>query len=650
MAIRRNKKRAFGVNEPIRHPDYHRPVTRRDFLAQGFIGGSATVIAPTVLGLIASPGKADAALSQDVNAMLEANECNIRGALGSKVPFICFDLAGGANIAGSNVLVGQQNGQTDLLTTAGYSKLGIPGDMAPTASNPGTFVNTTLGLAFHGGRAGRVPGVFNSGFDGSAFLDGIMTKVSTTTAAGINGVVVPARSENDTGNNPHNPMYGIARAGARGQLLTLIGSQNSDSGGNSMAPASLMNAEWRPTKIDRTSDATGLVDTGELGSMFGNIPDTVTVMESIQRMSAFKLNLNTVNTGLGAGDPAAKHLVRCGYVRTAYQVDEFGDPSNLNPRVDPRITGGTVNGQTYTPIFTVENGSLRSNGLQSGEYEKTAAVMKLVVDGKAGAGTISMGGFDYHDGTRATGELRDFRAGECIGACLEYAARRGTPLMIYVFSDGSLSSNGMIDNTGDGKGKGQWTGDNQSTAASFFLVYNPGAPPTVLAPGNQLGWFRANGDVEAMSSPAANSVNNLVELVVLNYLALHGEQDRISDPDMFPGSVFSNAVLRQRFTGFAELQSTPGGGGGGGGGGPTSCNTTDISLNHGHSFLLTPAQLVAGVPLLVTAGTDGHTHTVTLTAQDVLALSSGQSVSVMTSSDGMPAPQGHTHEIDLTCM
>ena len=79
--------------------------------------------------------------------------------------------------------------------------------------------------------------------------------------------------------------------------------------------------------------------------------------------------------------------------------------------------------------------------------------MKMVINGYAGAGTITMGGFDYHDGTRATGEMRNFRAGRCIGACLEYAARKDKPLMIYVFSDGSLTRNGMIDNSADGRGK-----------------------------------------------------------------------------------------------------------------------------------------------------------------------------------------------------
>ena len=49
--------------------------------------------------------------------------------------------------------------------------------------------------------------------------------------------------------------------------------------------------------------------------------------------------------------------------------------------------------------------------------------MKELID----AGTITMGGYDYHGQGRATGEIMDLRAGRCMGACLEYAARRGVP-------------------------------------------------------------------------------------------------------------------------------------------------------------------------------------------------------------------------------
>ena len=349
----------------------------------------------------------------------------------------------------------------------------------------------------------------------SAFLRGMLEKTSTTTRAGVNGAIIAARSENDTGNNPHNPMYGLAKYGSKGELLTLIGSENSDSGGNSMAPAMLMDVTNRPTKIDRTSDVTGLVDTGELGTLFTNPTDTVAVMESMARISQAKLG--HVDTQLPT-DTDVKNLVQCAYIKTADTVDRFNNPAALNPSVDPLITG---TGGVFGPDFGNDR-----------EFEKTAAVMKLVVDGLAGAGTISMGGFDYHTGDRATGELRDLRAGRCIGACLEYAARKNKPLMIYVFSDGSLSSDGSVDSSVDGRGKGVWTGDNQQTAAAFFLVYNPpasGGRPVLMTSGagaprhQQIGYFSAGGDVVNSSSPAANNVNLLVQTVLLNYMALHGD-------------------------------------------------------------------------------------------------------------------------------
>jgi hypothetical protein len=388
----------------------------------------------------------------------------------------------------------------DFLTTAGYSRLGLPGDMTPNL--PG-FINSSFGLAFH---------------SDSAFLRGMQQRAQAATAANTNGTIIAARSENDTGNNPHNPMYGIARTGARGELLTLIGSVSSDSGGNSMAPAMMVDAAIRPTKVDRASDVTGLVDTGELGTLFTNPTDAVSVMESMAVLSHRKhAAVNSNPGGSGALDDAAlKQFNKCGYVKSAYLAERFNNPASLDPGLDPLVVGPT--GIFTQAEYTAER-----------EFQKTAAVMKMVIDGNAGAGTIQMGGFDYHTGERATGELRDLRAGQCIGACLEYAARRGRPLMIYVFSDGSLSSNGMIDSSVNGRGKGVWTGDNQATAASFFLVYNPLAPPLLRAPTmNQIGWYSGDGSVVNSSSPAANAVNLLVEMTILNYMALNGDEGQFA--------------------------------------------------------------------------------------------------------------------------
>jgi hypothetical protein len=480
----------YGLDTPLRHTDHPRPVSRRQFIAQGFMRGGATLAGASLYGLFANPRAAQAALSPDI-AALRTSPCNIVPGAGM-VPFIAFDLAGGANIAGSNVLMGQGGGQLDFLSTAGYSKLGIPGDMVPNAAaGAASFIDQQLGLAFH---------------SDSAFLRGIIERTAVNTRAGVNGTIIGARSENDTGNNPHNPMYGLHSAGSLGDLLGLIGSQSSDSGGNSMAPSYMIDNAARPTKVDRASDVTGLVDTGKLVGLLSQ-QDAVAVLESIERIS--KKKLDRIDTKLST-DAVIKNMVQCGYVKAADLADRFGNAlAALNPDVDTNIVG---------PAGVFSSAEYNSDS----EFRKTAAVMKMVVNGYAGAGTITMGGFDYHTGDRATGEVRDLRAGRCMGACLEYAARLGRPLMIYVFSDGSLSSNGMVDNSVNGRGKGQWTGDNQSTAASFFLVYSPTGRPVALR--NQIGAFSADGSVNTAAHPGANAVNLLAEMVVLNYMALHGRQ------------------------------------------------------------------------------------------------------------------------------
>jgi len=237
---------------------------------------------------------------------------------------------------------------------------------------------------------------------------------------------------------------------------------------------------------------------------------------------------------------------KCGYVKSTYLAETFSDPAALNPTLDTDIVGpGGIFSQAEYDA--------------DGEFRKTAAVMKMVVNGFAGAGTITMGGYDYHGQGRATGEVRNFRAGRCIGACLEYAARVGKPLMIYVFSDGSLNANGQVDNTADGRGKFMWVSDNQSTASSFFLVYSPAGPPALLdgagglpaARHQQIGYFRADGSVETASHPGANAVNLLVETIILNWMALHGEQNLFQN--LFPQHGLGSSDLRDSLTAFDSI-------------------------------------------------------------------------------------------------
>jgi len=517
------KNQYIAPDSPLIYEDHGRPMSRRQFVRQGFMTGSATVLSGGIFSMFANPNAAMAAIAPDLQALQADIGCSlVPSGAGGSVPFICFDLAGGANLAGSNVLVGQGAGQMDLLSTAGYSKLGVPGDMLPgqdstgvTLLNPSAtnnFTNDELNLIFHAD---------------SPMLFGIREKAPNAIATGqIDGSVIPARSDNDTGNNPHNPLYGLVMAGARGEVVDIIGSRSSVSGGNSMAPAMQINAEFRPTKVDRPSDVTGMVDVGDLTTILG-ADDVTAVMESISRVTHKKLKLGTVNTGLPTQDEIIKDLINCNYLKAADITNRFASVP-VDPLGDANIRS----------IFSDTELGIVGNGDR--EFRKTASVMKMVLNGYAAGGCVTMGGYDYHTGDRTVGENRDLRAGRCIGACLEYAQLLDKPLMIYVFSDGSVFSNGNPDDsatTGTGEGlvlggggKGQWTGDNSSTACSYFLAYDPlknvpiygGGIPRPVELHRQIGRMSDGASVVTSATPAANNVNLLVNMMLLNYMALNG--------------------------------------------------------------------------------------------------------------------------------
>ncbi len=458
-----------------------RPRSRRDFLGRGLIGGVSTVFLPSLATMIAKEAHA-----QDA-CVLE----NTPGLGAGKIPFLGFDMGGGANIAGSNVMVGGMGGQEDFLEIRGYEKLGLPEAIAP--QNVG--VDRSFGLAMH---------------PDSAMLRGLMSKTSAGTRANVNGLVIPARSENDTGNNPHNPIYGIARAGANGEFVATIGTRNSESGGKSRAPDSMIQADLRPTKVSSPNEAIGLAG----GNTDDGFPNG-RVAETSAIISGLKLGQLTA-------EQATKALVQCGFDKASATLNTSIAATDLDPEADAALQAIFPGGE-----------------LDDRDFRKAAAAMKVVLNGYGGAGTVEYGGRDYHQDPRPETDGKDFVVGQAMGGALEYAAQLGKPLMIYCFSDGSVSADtNRPEDDGNGVTKFRWRSDNSQTAASFILVYNPNGQPILRggAASQQLGMFRPDGNVETGATPFANSVGTLAELVVLNYLGLHGQEG------MF-GSVLGNPGL-----------------------------------------------------------------------------------------------------------
>lgn len=449
----------------------HKLLSRRDFLSHGLMAGFGTLMVPTLLS------------SLKMNAAM-ALECGPGQALVNQgIPIMIFDLAGGSNIGGSNIIVGNKGGQLDFLPT--YDTLGLPPEMHP--KNAGQTSNE-LGLVFHAD---------------SAILRGIRSTTAQSTRDKIDGAVFCASSNDDTQNNPHNPIYWLTKAGAVGDLTSMAGTQGSESGGNSVVPPTSLIPTMKPVTINTPKDALNLVNIGKLGTLFG--PDkSMKVLKAIENMSSTRV----AQFSRRSLPDQLKDLVNCGYIQSQDALNRFL-PSAIDPTQDAQVTS------TF-------------NNLNDGDQRKTATIAKLILDGHVGVGTITLGGYDYHTDERGTGEQLDFKLGDLLGRVMELAAKKQKDMFIYIVTDGGVSANGKIDNSTNGRGKYGWSGDSSQRASTFCLYYRNAGRATLRVNGRrQIGAFKINENVDLGASLVSNSVTNLAKAVVANYLALSGKEGNL---------------------------------------------------------------------------------------------------------------------------
>lgn len=463
-----------SLNGPFYHESHKRPVTRRELLSQGFLAASSTALMPSLFSMLFNRS----AYAQE----LACGPANGMATKRATVPFLAFDLAGGGNLVGSEVLVGKAGGQEDYL--ASYATLGLPPDMSPGMVQP----NKELGLAFH---------------PDAAILRGIQQIVTDPAIrAKIDGMVFCAASDNDTSNNPHNPMYWIAKAGAQGQLVSLLGTSGRPSGGNSSAPASSVNPAFNPVTIKTSADALGLVNPGKIAQLLADDKAMAKILAAARSMSASQL----AKFQQKDMPSQLRSLVECGYVTSGDLVSKFG-PDQVDPSKDAMVTG----------LFNLTDATQGQVG----------SIAKLLLDGYAGAGTVSLGGFDYHTGNRATGEQKNLEVGMHIGRAINLAAAKQEDLMIYVFTDGGVVANATPDSSTGGRGKNAWAGDDEERSGSFALVYRHAGKMEIRNNQRQIGSFKDNGAVDREVTKISSSVETLSKAVVANYLALHGKESEL---------------------------------------------------------------------------------------------------------------------------
>lgn len=449
--------------KPMKH-EGHALHSRRDFLAQGFLGTMAFTLAPTALSL--------------ASRSAFGAECADQTVFDNLTPIIIIELAGGGNLPGSNVMVGGKGGQEDFL--ASYDSLGLPSDMHPSKSGQ---ANNELGLVYH---------------SDSGILRGIQSATSTATRANVDGTIFCTVTSDDTANNQFNPMYWLNKAGAKGSV-NQIGGQT-----RSMVPTESENPALAPVKVTSNRDAMNLVSLGNRLDTYSE--DKIDVMmDSIARLSKSKMD----SVPRRSLPDVIRNLLGCSFDQTKTQIQKF-QPSALDSDSDPLAT----------QVF----GRIANAGIR----DRVRPISKLVIDGYVGVGTIVLGGYDYHTGDRQQGEIKDFELGQVMGAIFELAARKQKDVAIIVLTDGGVSANSTIDNSMNGRGKFGWRGDSGQRSSSMMMVYKKDGKPVLRNNNRQLGYFRANGSVETTAMLTSNSVVNMNKAMVANYLALHGKEGELA--------------------------------------------------------------------------------------------------------------------------
>lgn len=486
-------------NEILIYNDHPVPRTRREFLASGLIGLAGYTILPNVTTLLS---KSNLAFAETINCESVPFSAGI--------PYLCIEGAGGMNIPGNNVIVGFVSGgeyQEDFApsgySTTDFIRMGLGPELHPNLPN---MIDDRYGLKFHA-KSGILKGL-----DGE--LNGFMVKGRPIQQM-IDGLIFAIRTADDSATNPLNSVYMANKAGAKGELVQLVGDTNSDTGARSTAPSNQIDLTKRPSVIKSFTDSQGLLSLGQklASTAFlstaanGGDERIKQFMKNVSAMGRSKLEKFKTLSGVDQ----IRIALDCSYQDSLKLFERFSAQA-LNPM------NNTAKAQMIQQSF-------------KGTDEKVASVVNLVTDNVAGAGSITVGGCDYHDGTALTGYRKDMEIGRYIGKSIKLAALKGKDLFIHLYTDGGVGgdSGGTQESNAEVAGKVIWTNDSATRSASVVIVYrhdHDGTPLVVEGPNGpkrQIGNYIRAGGVELNANPVSSSTDNLWKAIMLNYLSFQGK-------------------------------------------------------------------------------------------------------------------------------
>lgn len=432
---------------------HHKPVTRRDFLASGLIGFSGSMVVPSMLTILARSG----------NAQAQESLCNVVSGAGL-CPFISLKLSGGMAMS-ANFLPLDQGGQ--LLQS--YSKMGMgSGATLPVAyefANQATF------------------------YANSSLLTGIRT-AGPLVLANSNFVGACVRSQDDNSGNKFDITGLVVSAGLVGSLLPNLGRSNTPTGAGQVFAYTPPPA---PLVVGRYEDVSGSLGvSGSLAAL--NNPQKAALFNSIKDVSTIQSQAYLNMTG----GSLLSRLLGCA---NAGNVNLVSNTASLN--IDP------LGNAQFAQIWNINANS--NKGSQDFVF---ATMVFNALNGNASTCNLDIGGFDYHNGTRTSGDAKDLEAGIVIARILQSAALLGKKVFLAVTSDGSVtSSDSAIAGT-------PWTSDRGAAGSTYMISYDPNGAHQIKS--NQLGFFN-NGQAADETFITGGSAELTAAAMFANYAAFNGK-------------------------------------------------------------------------------------------------------------------------------
>jgi hypothetical protein len=436
-----------------------KPVTRREMLASGVIPFAASFAMPSWMQIFAGAGVAQA---QDT----------LCAKAGSTLPAFIQFKANGGFAAGMNFVANAAGGQM----VKDFSKYG-----------GGTDANLPIVTEF----ANQAQFYAQSGF-----LTGMRTMAQPATLAKAVFIGVPCRIGDDSQTQKLGLVGAVAKAGLTGTILPNLATDATVTG--IQAVPALNAGSEPPLRVGRQEDITGSLGvSGILAGLTTNQKQKLfrTIQSVTTQQTASLKGLNGAQT--------LSRLMQCANISNNALVSSGGNLNTLP-------TGNAA----FATLWGINN-----NTQTSAQNFVFASLVWNAINGNAGAVGLSMGGYDYHNGTRTSGDQMDNNLGIAVGRALESLALLQKAGFIVVCTDGSVTSS-ITSVPG-----AAWQSDGGGTSCLYAIYYDPNR--IVKTNGFQIGQMTSRGVADESFITGGNP-ELAAGALLLNYLSVAYGPDAVS--------------------------------------------------------------------------------------------------------------------------